>query len=164
MIGLVCDLVFFRVPDRPHIRGLNWRLMLASVRIRILRCALLITGQIRLAYPPSSFLFKCCSVPSLRDGMYPKDVTTRPFSPCCGYAIIPSKPLAIFIVCAATNIIVDKLRYARFAGSRKIDTEKQDAILRTVHGPAESSRNPSIFHCYVHVRCSNFPYFYLIFL
>lgn len=109
MIGLVCDLVFFRVPDRPHIRGLNWRLMLASVRIRILRCALLITGQIRLAYPPSSFLFKCCSVPSLRDGMYPKDVTTRPFSPCCGYAIIPSKPLAIFIVCAATNIIVDKL-------------------------------------------------------
>ncbi|KAF8348136.1 proton myo-inositol cotransporter [Amanita rubescens] len=33
MIGFVCDLMFFRVPDRPHIRGLNWRLMLASAGI-----------------------------------------------------------------------------------------------------------------------------------
>ncbi|KAF8736151.1 hypothetical protein AX14_000792 [Amanita brunnescens Koide BX004] len=33
MLGFVCDLMFFRVPDKPHIRGLNWRLMLASAGI-----------------------------------------------------------------------------------------------------------------------------------
>lgn len=32
MIGDVMDLAFYHVPDKPHIRGLNWRLMLASVR------------------------------------------------------------------------------------------------------------------------------------
>lgn len=31
MIGFVADLAFFRVPNKPHIKGLNWRLMLASV-------------------------------------------------------------------------------------------------------------------------------------
>jgi hypothetical protein len=31
MIGFVMDLAFFKVPDTPHIHGLNWRLMLASV-------------------------------------------------------------------------------------------------------------------------------------
>ncbi|KIK68223.1 hypothetical protein GYMLUDRAFT_91786 [Collybiopsis luxurians FD-317 M1] len=33
MIGDVVDLAFFRVPDKPHITGLNWRLMLASAGI-----------------------------------------------------------------------------------------------------------------------------------
>lgn len=32
MLGYVADLAFYKVPDRPHIKGLNWRLMLASVR------------------------------------------------------------------------------------------------------------------------------------
>ena len=31
MFGNVADLAFFRVPDRPHITGLKWRLMLGSV-------------------------------------------------------------------------------------------------------------------------------------
>ncbi|ETW80957.1 major facilitator superfamily [Heterobasidion irregulare TC 32-1] len=33
MIGYVADLAFYRVPDKPHITGLNWRLMLASAGI-----------------------------------------------------------------------------------------------------------------------------------
>lgn len=33
MFGYVCDLAFYSVKDRPHITGLNWRLMLASVSI-----------------------------------------------------------------------------------------------------------------------------------
>ncbi|KAF5351753.1 hypothetical protein D9756_007419 [Leucocoprinus leucothites] len=33
MLGFVMDLVFFRVPDRAHIHGLNWRLMLASAGV-----------------------------------------------------------------------------------------------------------------------------------
>lgn len=35
MLGYVADLAFYKVPDRPHIKGLNWRLMLASVRASI---------------------------------------------------------------------------------------------------------------------------------
>ena len=31
MIGNVMDLAFYHVPDKPGIKGLNWRLMLASV-------------------------------------------------------------------------------------------------------------------------------------
>ncbi|KAF9451301.1 H(+)-myo-inositol cotransporter [Macrolepiota fuliginosa MF-IS2] len=33
MLGFVADLAFFKVPDTPHIRGLNWRLMLASAGV-----------------------------------------------------------------------------------------------------------------------------------
>lgn len=33
MLGYVADLAFYKVPDRPHIKGLNWRLMLASAGI-----------------------------------------------------------------------------------------------------------------------------------
>ncbi|KAJ3713395.1 hypothetical protein F5878DRAFT_396322 [Lentinula raphanica] len=33
MIGTVMDLAFFKVPDPPHITGLNWRLMLGSAGI-----------------------------------------------------------------------------------------------------------------------------------
>ncbi|KAL0956130.1 hypothetical protein HGRIS_002296 [Hohenbuehelia grisea] len=33
MIGFVADLIFFRIPDKPNITGLNWRLMLASAGI-----------------------------------------------------------------------------------------------------------------------------------
>ncbi|KAF9467283.1 hypothetical protein BDZ94DRAFT_1156013 [Collybia nuda] len=33
MLGFVADLAFFRVPDKPHITGLNWRLMLSSAGI-----------------------------------------------------------------------------------------------------------------------------------
>ncbi|KAI0267080.1 hypothetical protein BC834DRAFT_822948 [Gloeopeniophorella convolvens] len=33
MLGYVADLAFYKVPDRPHITGLNWRLMLASAGI-----------------------------------------------------------------------------------------------------------------------------------
>ncbi|KAJ8468921.1 hypothetical protein ONZ45_g17067 [Pleurotus djamor] len=33
MIGFVADLMFFHVPDKPHITGLRWRLMLASAGI-----------------------------------------------------------------------------------------------------------------------------------
>jgi hypothetical protein len=35
MMGSVSDLAFFKVPDRPHIKGLNWHLMLSSVLICI---------------------------------------------------------------------------------------------------------------------------------
>lgn len=31
MLGYVSDLAFQMVPNKPHIRGLNWRLMLCSV-------------------------------------------------------------------------------------------------------------------------------------
>lgn len=31
MLGYVMDVSFYHVPDKPHITGLNWRLMLASV-------------------------------------------------------------------------------------------------------------------------------------
>ncbi len=31
MLGFVADLAFYRVSDKPHITGLNWRLMLSSV-------------------------------------------------------------------------------------------------------------------------------------
>jgi len=34
MLGYVADLAFYKVPNKPHITGLNWRLMLASVPIR----------------------------------------------------------------------------------------------------------------------------------
>ncbi|KAF8257801.1 hypothetical protein EI94DRAFT_1756827 [Lactarius quietus] len=33
MLGYVADLAFYKVPDRPHIKGLNWRLMLASAGV-----------------------------------------------------------------------------------------------------------------------------------
>ncbi|KAI0037114.1 hypothetical protein K488DRAFT_81345 [Vararia minispora EC-137] len=33
MLGYVMDLAFYRVPDRPHIKGLNWRLMLGSAGV-----------------------------------------------------------------------------------------------------------------------------------
>ena len=32
MVGYAADLMFLHVTDKPHIKGLNWRLMLASVR------------------------------------------------------------------------------------------------------------------------------------
>ena len=32
MFGYVMDVAFYHVPNKPHITGLNWRLMLASVR------------------------------------------------------------------------------------------------------------------------------------
>ncbi|KAH9055440.1 hypothetical protein EDB87DRAFT_1824604 [Lactarius vividus] len=32
-LGYVADLAFYKVPDKPHIKGLNWRLMLASAGI-----------------------------------------------------------------------------------------------------------------------------------
>ena len=35
MLGYVSDLVFYKVPNKPHITGLNWRLMLSSVIIYI---------------------------------------------------------------------------------------------------------------------------------
>lgn len=39
MIGNVMDLAFYHVPDTHNIKGLNWRLMLASVRpITLLIC------------------------------------------------------------------------------------------------------------------------------
>jgi sugar porter (SP) family MFS transporter len=33
MLGYVADLAFYKVPNKPHITGLNWRLMLASAGI-----------------------------------------------------------------------------------------------------------------------------------
>ena len=36
MLGYVADLAFYKVPDKPHITGLNWRLMLGSVSFSIL--------------------------------------------------------------------------------------------------------------------------------
>ncbi|RDB25309.1 DDB1- and CUL4-associated factor 7 [Hypsizygus marmoreus] len=42
MLGFVADLAFFRVSDKPHITGLNWRLMLSSAGIP----ALLIMVQV----------------------------------------------------------------------------------------------------------------------
>ncbi|OCH83718.1 MFS general substrate transporter, partial [Obba rivulosa] len=42
MIGNVCDIAFFHVPDKPGITGLNWRLMLSSAGIP----ALVIMSQV----------------------------------------------------------------------------------------------------------------------
>ncbi|KAJ3487689.1 hypothetical protein NLI96_g3365 [Meripilus lineatus] len=42
MIGDAMDLAFYHVPDKPHIRGLNWRLMLASAGVP----ALVIMAQV----------------------------------------------------------------------------------------------------------------------
>jgi hypothetical protein len=36
MLGYVSDLVFYKVPNKHNITGLNWRLMLSSVIIYIL--------------------------------------------------------------------------------------------------------------------------------
>lgn len=33
MLGYVSDLIFYKVPDPPHITGLNWRLMMASAML-----------------------------------------------------------------------------------------------------------------------------------
>ncbi|KAH9013142.1 MFS sugar transporter [Lactarius pseudohatsudake] len=33
MLGYVADLAFYKVPDKPHIKGLNWRPMLASAGV-----------------------------------------------------------------------------------------------------------------------------------
>ncbi len=33
MVGFAMDLAFLHVADTPHVRGLNWRLMLASVSL-----------------------------------------------------------------------------------------------------------------------------------
>ncbi|KAK0195228.1 hypothetical protein F5146DRAFT_996907 [Armillaria mellea] len=33
MLGFVADLAFYRIPNKPHITGLNWRLMLSSAGI-----------------------------------------------------------------------------------------------------------------------------------
>lgn len=35
MIGTVMDLAFYKVPDPPHVTGLNWRLMLGSVGAKL---------------------------------------------------------------------------------------------------------------------------------
>jgi len=55
MLGYVADLAFFKVPNKPHITGLNWRLMLASVRtcIRYPICIHTYATQ-RPVYPRSS--------------------------------------------------------------------------------------------------------------
>ncbi|KAF5386171.1 hypothetical protein D9615_002387 [Tricholomella constricta] len=42
MLGFVADVAFFKVPDKPHITGLNWRLMLSSAGIP----ALFIVAQV----------------------------------------------------------------------------------------------------------------------
>ncbi|KAL4252611.1 major facilitator superfamily protein [Abortiporus biennis] len=42
MFGNVMDLSFYHVPDKPHIKGLNWRLMLASAGVP----ALIIMSQV----------------------------------------------------------------------------------------------------------------------
>ncbi|KAH9961498.1 hypothetical protein BC827DRAFT_1131587 [Russula dissimulans] len=42
MLGYVADLAFYKVPNKPHITGLNWRLMLASAGIP----ALFLTVQV----------------------------------------------------------------------------------------------------------------------
>lgn len=33
MLGYASDLVFLRVPNKPHITGLNWRLMMGAVSV-----------------------------------------------------------------------------------------------------------------------------------
>ena len=72
-----------------------------------------LTAQIRLVYLLSSFCCKCLPVRNHRGGTYPKDVTTKPSSRWCGYASTPFKPRAIFIVCAATDVIrCQAYRYA----------------------------------------------------
>ncbi|PCH43889.1 hypothetical protein WOLCODRAFT_26276 [Wolfiporia cocos MD-104 SS10] len=44
MFGYVCDLAFYSVPDKPHVTGLNWRLMLGSAGVP----ALFIMAQVFL--------------------------------------------------------------------------------------------------------------------
>ncbi|KZZ86643.1 MFS sugar transporter [Ascosphaera apis ARSEF 7405] len=40
MLGYAADLMFFSVPDPPHITGLSWRLMLASAMVPALFCCI----------------------------------------------------------------------------------------------------------------------------
>lgn len=48
MLGYVADLAFFKVPDKPHITGLNWRLMLASVSFPRNSCPLGKDGNVQM--------------------------------------------------------------------------------------------------------------------
>ena len=56
MLGYVSDLAFFKVADTPHITGLNWRLMLASVMICIYYTTFSFTHKIIQAGIPALFL------------------------------------------------------------------------------------------------------------
>jgi hypothetical protein len=62
MLGYVADLAFFKVPNKPHITGLNWRLMLASVLVSITALSFSLTNSAQgwyactLPHGPSLFL------------------------------------------------------------------------------------------------------------
>lgn len=59
MFGNVMDLAFYHVKDTHNIKGLNWRLMLGSVRVSellslvgctVCSCGIFITGRCSRAY------------------------------------------------------------------------------------------------------------------
>jgi hypothetical protein len=77
MLGYVADLAFYKVPDRPHIKGLNWRLMLASVRTSIhLLIRFRTNSAIRQAFQHSSSWHRCSSALNHLVGSSPR-VDTR---------------------------------------------------------------------------------------
>ncbi len=77
MLGYVADLAFYKVPDKPHIKGLNWRLMLASVRTSIhLPIRFHANSALRLAFPHSSSWRKSTSALNHLVGSCPR-VDTR---------------------------------------------------------------------------------------
>lgn len=59
MLGFVADLAFFKVPDPPHIRGLNWRLMLASVSFY--QVGICFRSRLKLYIGWCASFIHCCS-------------------------------------------------------------------------------------------------------
>ncbi len=80
MIGYVSGLIFFRVPDKPNITGLNWRLMMASVcdppvyRNNMYAHKFVNSRPVSLLF---SSWFKYSSAPNHRVGTCRKAATTR---------------------------------------------------------------------------------------
>jgi hypothetical protein len=100
MLGYVSDLAFFKVPDKPHIKGLNWRLMLSSVPTSFHFSASVRTdAHSRPVYLHSSSWHKSFSVLNRPVGSCQRADTPTRTNRWSGSAVIPSKLLGISIVC-----------------------------------------------------------------
>ncbi len=107
MLGYVADLAFYKVPDKPHIKGLNWRLMLASVRTPApsLPHPMPIIFY-RLASPHYSSWRKSSSAPNHLVGSSPRVDTRKRISRWRGSAVTLSRRPAIFIVSLFFPVLV----------------------------------------------------------
>jgi hypothetical protein len=111
MLGYVADLAFYKVPDRPHIKGLNWRLMLASVRTSIhLPICFHTNSALRLAFPHSSLWRKYSSALNHLVGSSPRIDTRMRTSRWSDSAVTLCRRLAIstvsiFLIPAAPGLI-----------------------------------------------------------